>query len=83
MTFDKSLWLKAIKIIKVEEMTIMCIIRGFHALMSFVGSILNTMKGSGLEELFEEVYAFITIPHIFSEKAISRAVRASLCLSII
>ena len=44
--------------------------------MSFLGSIGNLMKGSGLEDLFAEVYAEHTVSHIMSGKAVSRALRA-------
>ena len=35
------------------------------------------MKGSGLEDLFAEVYAEHTVSHIISGKAVSRALRAN------
>lgn len=34
------------------------------------------MKGSGLQELFELVYAENTVNHMLSGKAIARAIRA-------
>ena len=36
------------------------------------------MKGSGIEELFNDVYAENTVQHIISGKAVSRALRAHL-----
>ena len=36
------------------------------------------MKGSGLEELFEEVYSEDTVKHITSGHAVARALRAHL-----
>ena len=36
------------------------------------------MKGSGIEELFNEVYAENTVQHMISGKAVSRALRAHL-----
>ena len=45
-------------------------------MMSFLGSVGYCMKGSGIEELFEEVYAANSIPHMLSGKAVSRALRA-------
>ena len=49
---------------------------GFHLLMSVLGSVGNLMKGSGLDELFEEVFAPNTIPMMMSGKQTARAVRA-------
>ena len=48
---------------------------GFHALMSFLGSIGHLMSGLGLNDVLEVAYASNTIPHIMSGKAIARAVR--------
>lgn len=76
ITFDQPLWLKAMTIIKAEQLPVVCRLGGFHTLMSFLGSIGNLMKGSGLEELFEEVYAVNSVPHMMSGKAFSRALRA-------
>ena len=43
--------------------------------MSFLGSVGNMMKGSGLEELFAEVYVEHNVIHMMSGKAFSRALR--------
>ena len=56
-------------------MEIVCRLGGFHTLMSFLGSIGNVMAGSGLEEVFTEIYAQNVVPHIISGKAVSRALR--------
>ena len=45
-------------------------------MMSFMGSVGTLMKGSGLEGLFAEVYSENTVGHIFTGKAVSRALRA-------
>ena len=45
-------------------------------MMSFLRSIGVLMKGSGLEGLFAEVYSENTVGHIFTGKAVSRALRA-------
>lgn len=45
-------------------------------LMSFLGSLGNLMKGSGLQELFEEVYSPNSVVHIMSGKQYARALRA-------
>ena len=76
VTFDQPLWLKAVGIIEDSRLPIVCRLGGFHTLMSFLGSIGNMMKGSGLEELFAEVYAENSVVHMFSGKAISRVLRA-------
>ena len=44
--------------------------------MSFLGSIGNMMKSSGIEDLFTEVYAENTFNNIMSVKAVSRALGA-------
>ena len=76
VTFDQPLWLKASGIIKEAQLDIVCRLGGFHTMMSFLGSIGQLMKGSGLETLFGEVYAEHTVVHLMSGKAISRALRA-------
>ena len=76
VTFDQPLWLKAMGIIKEESLDIVCRLGGFHTLMSFVGSIGTMMKGSGLELLFEEMYAENSVPQIIAGKEIARALRA-------
>ena len=78
VTFDQPLWLKATGIIKEAKLEIVCRLGGFHTLMSFIGSVGHLMKGSGLEELFSQVYAEHTVVHMVSGKAISRALRAHL-----
>jgi len=78
VTFDQPLWLKAMGIIEKEKLPIVCRLGGFHTLMSFLGSLGILMKGSGLEDLFAEVYAENSIPHILSGKAIARSLKAHL-----
>ena len=75
ITFDQPLWLKAMGIIQEEELSIVCRLGGFHTLMSFLGSIGVLMKGSGVEDLFTEVYAENSVSHIISGKAIAKALR--------
>ena len=78
ITFDQPLWQKAMGIIKEQNLQMVCRLGGFHTLMSFLGSIGNLMKGSGLEEVFEEVYSEDTVKHIISGHAVARALRAHL-----
>ena len=60
-------------IIKEKDLNIVCRLGGFHMMMSFLGSIRKLMVGSGLEEVFEEIYSENTVKHIFSGKAVARA----------
>ena len=76
VTFDQPLWLKATGIIEKANLDIVCRLGGFHAMMSFLGSVGNLMKGSGIEEFFSEVYAEHTVTHMIAGKAESRALRA-------
>ena len=76
VTFDQPLWLKATGIINDANLNIVCRLGGFHTLMSFLGSVGNMMTGSGLEELFAEIYAEHSVIHIMSGKAFSRALHA-------
>ena len=85
LTFDQPLWWKATMI--VANAPISCPTRnitlklgGFHLLMSYVGCIGHLMDGSGLQEIFDVIYANNTVPHILSGKAISRAIRAHIIL---
>ena len=55
VTFDQPLWLKAITILKSENLPIVCRLGGFHILMIheyyWKCKERNLMKGSGFEEL--------------------------------
>ena len=42
---------------------------------SFLGSIGTMMSGSGIEQLFSEVYAENSVVHMMPGKAVSRALR--------
>lgn len=76
ITFDQPLWLKATGIIADQKLDIVCRLGGFHTLMSYLGCIGEVMKGSGLKDLFEQIYPENSINHIMSGKAVSRALRA-------
>ena len=39
ITFDQPLWLKSVEIVKAKSLKIVCSLRGFHLLVSFLGSI--------------------------------------------
>ena len=62
--------------IKETDLDIVCCLGGFHMLMSFLGSRAKLMVSSGLEEVLEEIYSEDTVKHIFSGKAVARALRA-------
>ena len=76
ITFDQPLWLKATCIDEEANLGIVCRLGGFHTMMSFIGSLGGMMRGSGLEDLFSEVYAGHCVPHLMPGKAVSRALRA-------
>ena len=61
--------------VKAKNMNMVVMLGEFHLLMSFLGSIGEVMKGSGLEDALEELYGKSTIPHLISGKAVSRALR--------
>ena len=44
-------------------------------MLSFMGNIGYMMNGSGLEEVWRQMYAEKTVPHLMSDKAYSRALR--------
>ena len=73
VTFDQPLWQKSVGVIEKADPRIVCRLEGFQMITSFLGSIRNFMKGSGIEGLFIEVHAEITVNHTMSRKAFSRA----------
>ncbi|CAG9769731.1 unnamed protein product [Ceutorhynchus assimilis] len=80
VTFDQPLFQKAVDIVEgsnKSDIVSSVIVRlgGFHTLMSFMGSVGKIMAGSGIEELLTTVYAKITVPHMMSGHAYSRALR--------
>ena len=56
-------------------MEIFVCLGGFHQLMSFLGSIGSLMEGSGLRRALETVYVPLTVGHMMTGKAYTRAVR--------
>ena len=75
VTFDQPLWIKSVEIVKSKNMGIICRLRGFHMLMSYLGSIGFIMESSGLSNALETVYGTNTVSHMMSGKAYSRAIR--------
>jgi len=49
--------------------------------MSYMGGVGYLMRGSGLEELIETVYASRTLDHIMNGKAYDRALRVHMLVS--
>ena len=80
ITFDQPLYKKAREITKAENLNIVILLGGFHTQMSFFGSIGYLMKGSGIADVFGEVYATNTVESMLSGKSYSRALRAHLML---
>lgn len=78
VTFDQPLYAKATEIVasSTDLGNVVISLGGFHLLMSYLGAIGHIMSGSGLEELWNTVYAKTTITHMISGHAYSRAVRA-------
>ena len=75
ITFDQPLYVKAYEIVLSTKMNIFVRLGGFHQLMSFLGSVGCLMEGSGLREALETVYAPLTVGHMLTGKAYSRAIR--------
>lgn len=78
VTFDQPLYEKASEIVAASRDLDKVVVRlgGFHLLMSYLGSIGKIMTGSGLENLWERVYAKGSVVHMLTGHAFSRAVRA-------
>ena len=51
-------------------------LEGFHLLLSFMGSIGVIMAGSGLEEMWETVYAKNSVVHMMNGRTYARGSRA-------
>ena len=64
------------EIILAKGLDVVAILGGFHTMTSYMGSVGTLMKGSGLEEALRTVYGKDTVEHIFSGKAVSKALRA-------
>ncbi|KAK3932952.1 Elongation factor 4, partial [Frankliniella fusca] len=83
VTFDFPLYIKAVDIVYASpsdsnlRATVLRL-GGFHLLMSFLGAIGSLMAGSGIEEMWQTVYAKNSVKHLVSGHAYARAVRAHL-----
>lgn len=79
VTMDQPLYLKSREIIASNtSWNIEMILGGFHMLMSFLGTIEQTMEGSGLKELLCCVFAPNSVDKMLTGKAYSRAISGHL-----
>lgn len=75
VTFDQPLYAKAVEIIastsdsKSTLDNVIIKLGGFYLLMSFLGAIGYIMSGSGLEEIWMEISAKSSIPHMITGHA--------------
>jgi hypothetical protein len=78
VTFDQPLYAKADDIVEASPELDRIIVRlgGFHLAMSYMGSIGYIMRGSGIEDLWETVYASKSIEHMLTGHAYARALRS-------
>lgn len=77
VTFDQPLFWKARDVVAcVPDFSNVAVrLGGFHLLMSFMGAMGTIMAGSGLKQLFCEVFASNSVDKIMSGHAYARAAR--------
>lgn len=75
ITFDQPLWVKAYEIAVEKSLSVLFNLRGFHTLMSYVGSIGALMDGSGLDVALQTIYRENPVQYMLHGKAIARATR--------
>ena len=69
ITFDQPLQVTAIEIVQTKKLKIIVRLRGFHCLMSFIGSTGMCMEGFDLEKMLVQVYSEKNVvSHIVSGK---------------
>ena len=78
LTFDQPLYLKSYKIkqdnqAELKKMSLR--LAGFHQLMSFLGVGCKLMEGSGLGELWANIYATNSLLKMMSVKADTKTLR--------
>ena len=81
VTFDQPLYSKACEMVLAAGPSsplsrVIVRLGGFHLLMSFLGAIGTIMAGSGLEELWDTVYAKNSVAHMMTGHAYARSLRA-------
>lgn len=87
VTFDLPLYMKAHDIIHSADLNdpvknLIVRLGGFHLLMSFLESIGYIMGGSGLADIFNNIYATNSVDKIMTGHAYSRAVRAHISIHL-
>ena len=81
VTFDLPIWLKAVDIIKQENLPVIPRLGGFHLLKSYLGFLGNIIEDSGLLELIQLIYpGFIAASHILNGGRFDKAIRAHLLI---
>jgi len=75
VTFDQPLYIKAVEIAQSSKLQVVCRLGGFHLLMNFLGAIGDIMVGAGLSEALETCYGPVTVTHMMTGKAYSKAMR--------
>lgn len=83
ITFDQPFYAKAYNIVSSMNMNTFAVLEGFHQLKSFLGSIGCLMEGSGLCAALENVYAPVTVGHMFSGKAFALAIRGHMLCALV
>ena len=81
VTFDHTLYVKAVEIALSVNMDIIVCLGGFHQLMTFLGSIGCVIEGSRLQNGLGTVYIPLTVVHTLTEKAYSRVNRGHILAS--
>ncbi len=80
VTFDQPLYVKASEIVAAnatgELKGLVVMLGSFHTAMSYMGAIGRIMSGSGIEELWETVYAANSVKQMVGGHYYSRAIRA-------
>ena len=81
LTFDQPLYLRAYRLKADDPQSFSKLflrLGGFHLLVSYLGAGCKLMEDSGLEDLWETVYARKSIPKMMEGKAYSKTLRACL-----
>ena len=78
VTFDQPLYIKCSDIVlNSDDLTrVVPRLGGFHLVMSYMGAMCTVMSCSGLQTMWEKVYAPKSVKHMLTGSAYSRALRA-------
>jgi hypothetical protein len=77
VTIDQPLYIKAVEIARLSKLQVVCRLGGFHLLMNFLGAIGDIMAGAGLSDVLETCYRPVTVTHMMTSKAYSKAIRGN------